>query len=103
MTRTIAAVVVAISIILISAAIPALAQESQPEPTLPDGNNCTNGEIIDGSTAADAKAKFEAAGYSDVVILSKGCDNFWHGTAVKNGVPGNVVLSPDGTVTQEGQ
>ena len=101
MSRTIAAIIVAVSIILISAAIPALAQ-TQPEPILPSGNNCTNGEIIDGSTAADAKAKFEAAGFSDVVIVSKGCDNYWHATAVKNGVPGNVVLSPDGSVMAEG-
>lgn len=100
MTRTIAAILVAISIILISAAIPALAQEAQP--TLPDGNNCTEGEVIDGSTAEEARAKIEAAGYADVVIVSKGCDNFWHATAIKDGMAGNVVLSPDGLVMPDG-
>ncbi|WP_374371378.1 hypothetical protein [Dongia sp.] len=100
MTRTILAILVAVSIIVISAIIPALAQEAQP--ALPSGNNCTEGEMIDASTAEQAKAKIEAAGYSDVVITTKGCDNFWHATAVKDGMPGNVVLSPDGMVLPEG-
>jgi hypothetical protein len=100
MTRTIAAILAAVSIILISAAIPAFAQEAQP--ALPDGNNCTEGEVIDGSTAEEARAKIEAAGYSDVVMVSKGCDNFWHATAIKGGMAGNVVLSPDGMVLPEG-
>lgn len=66
------------------------------------GNNCTNGEIIDGSTAEQALAKFRANGYSDVKILEKGCDNFWHATGVKGGQAGNIVLSPDGMVMPEG-
>jgi hypothetical protein len=66
------------------------------------GNNCTNGEVIDGSTAAQAIAKFQAAGYTNVQILEKGCDNFWHATGVKGGQGGNIVLSPDGTVMPEG-
>jgi hypothetical protein len=66
------------------------------------GNNCTNGEAIDGSTAEQALAKFQAAGYSDVKILEKGCDNFWHATGVKGGQSGNIVLSPDGMVMPEG-
>jgi|JI10StandDraft_1071094.scaffolds.fasta_scaffold129647_3 hypothetical protein len=66
------------------------------------GNNCTNGEIIDGSTAEQAIAKFQAAGYSDVKILEKGCDNFWHATGTKGGQSGNIVLAPDGTIMPEG-
>nr|WP_298681997.1 hypothetical protein [uncultured Dongia sp.] len=66
------------------------------------GNNCTNGEIIDGSTAEQAIAKFQAAGYSNVQIVEKGCDNFWHATGVKGGQGGNIVLSPDGMVMPEG-
>jgi hypothetical protein len=66
------------------------------------GNNCTNGEIIDSSTAEQAMAKFQAAGYSDVQIIEKGCDNFWHATGTKGGQGGNIVLSPDGTVLPEG-
>jgi hypothetical protein len=100
MSRTIAAILIAVSIILISAAIPALAEEAQP--VLPSGNNCAQGEVIDGSTAAEAKAKFEAAGYSEVVILRKGCDNFWHATGARDGMAANIVLSPDGMVMPEG-
>ena len=66
------------------------------------GNNCTNGEIIDGSTAEQAIAKFQAAGYSNVQIVEKGCDNFWHATGIKGGQGGNIVLSPDGAVLPEG-
>ncbi|WP_374384335.1 hypothetical protein [Dongia sp.] len=67
-----------------------------------NGNNCTNGEVIDGSTAEEAIAKFKAAGYSDVQILEKGCDNFWHATGTKGGQGGNIVLSPSGEVMPEG-
>lgn len=66
------------------------------------GNNCTNGEAIDGTTAEQAIAKFQAAGYTNVQILEKGCDNFWHATGVKGGQGGNIVLSPDGMVMPEG-
>ena len=66
------------------------------------GNNCTNGEVIDGSTAEQTLMKFQAAGYSDVKILEKGCDNYWHATGIKGGQAGNIVLSPDGMVMPEG-
>jgi len=66
------------------------------------GNNCTNGEIIDGSTAEQAVTQFQAAGYSDVKILEKGCDNYWHATGTKGGQSGNIVMAPDGTVMPEG-
>lgn len=66
------------------------------------GNNCTHGETIDGSTAEQAITQFQAAGYSDVKILEKGCDNFWHATGTKGGQGGNIVLSPDGQVMPEG-
>ncbi|MGE3906366.1 MAG: hypothetical protein AB7F36_10460 [Reyranellaceae bacterium] len=62
---------------------------------------CTHGERIDGSTAADAQRKIQAAGYTNVTGLTKGCDNFWHGMATQNGQRLGVVLSPSGQVMVE--
>lgn len=103
--RIFIAILLALSIIVLSAMIPAFAQEAlaqETPPSLPSGNNCTEGEVIDSSTPDEARAKIEAAGYREVVIKSKGCDNFWHATAVRDGRPVNVVLSPDGLVLTEG-
>lgn len=63
---------------------------------------CTDGEKIDGSTAGQARKKFEAAGYRQVKELHKGCDNYWHTVAVKDGKPVRAVLSPQGEIVQEG-
>ena len=63
---------------------------------------CSAGDRIDGTTAVYAKGKFEAAGYDQVRDLAKGCDNFWHGRAIKDGVDVNVLLTPEGEVMQEG-
>jgi len=65
------------------------------------GNNCAAGEAIDGSTAEQAKAKLEAAGYANITGLNKGCDNVWHAQATSSGNPVNVMVSPDGAVNQE--
>ncbi len=63
---------------------------------------CHFGEKIDGSTADEARQKLEAAGYTSVSGLSKGCDNVWHGHAMLNGVGTNVMVTPEGRVVQEG-
>jgi hypothetical protein len=86
--------------LLLSIGAPAavLAQSQQAAPQ----GNCLPGDKIDGSTAEQAKAKFEDAGYSQVKIIRKGCDNFWHGSGVYGGVQGFMVLSPDGKVMPEG-
>jgi len=63
---------------------------------------CDPGDRVDGSTADQAKKKMEHAGFSQVQGLKKGCDNFWHGQAMKDGKPANVVLSPQGQVMEEG-
>lgn len=63
---------------------------------------CSAGDQIDGSTASQAKSQIEAAGYEQVRVLKKGCDNYWHGTARKDGAAVNIVLSPQGQVVIEG-
>lgn len=72
-------------------------------PSAPSGPGCLFGEVTDGSTANDARRKIEAAGFTDVHDLKKGCDNFWHGRAVWAGLAVNVVLSPNGNVMLESQ
>jgi hypothetical protein len=63
---------------------------------------CDVGAKIDGSVAADARRKMNVAGYMDVSELKKGCDNYWHGMAVKDGVATHVLLAPQGRVQSEG-
>jgi len=63
---------------------------------------CMPGDRIDGTTANNALRRFTAAGYSAVHDLKKGCDNYWHGIADKNGAQIHVVLAPSGAVMQEG-
>jgi hypothetical protein len=62
---------------------------------------CTHGERIDGSTADTARAQIQRAGFSNVAGLTKGCDNYWHGTATQNGRAVGVVLAPSGQVMIE--
>jgi hypothetical protein len=63
---------------------------------------CDASDRIDGSSAADAQRKMNAAGYQQVSDLKKGCDNYWHGMAIKGGVATHVSLSPQGLVRSEG-
>jgi hypothetical protein len=65
-------------------------------------NNCPPQDKIDSSTVPQAMRKMEAAGYSHVHDLRKGCDNYWHGKAMKNGQAVRIVLSPQGRVMEEG-
>lgn len=62
---------------------------------------CHFGEVIDGTTADDAKRHIEAAGYTNVVGLKKSCDNYWHGQALVNGTLTRVSVTPDGRVRLE--
>lgn len=62
---------------------------------------CEPGEKIDASTADQARKKIEAAGYRKVRQLKKGCDNFWHAMAEKDGAPAAVALTPQGQVYPE--
>jgi hypothetical protein len=63
---------------------------------------CAPGDRIDDTTADWAMEKAAAAGYSGVTMERKGCDNFWHGVASKDGQTGRIVVSPAGEVTPEG-
>jgi hypothetical protein len=49
-----------------------------------------------------AKKRAESAGFSQVRMERKGCDNVWHGTALKDGAPIHVAVLPSGEVTPEG-
>ena len=64
-------------------------------------NNCQFGERLDGSTAADARKRLESAGFTDVRIGKKGCDNVWHATAARNGSFLNLALTPQGQIFHE--
>jgi hypothetical protein len=63
---------------------------------------CDPGDRIDGTTATETRRKIEAAGYSQVRDLMKGCDNYWHASAVKDGIRENVVVTPQGEVWPDG-
>jgi len=91
-------VTLAVAALLLMAAGPGVAQTSSPQMV----NRCDPGDRIDGSTMPQAKRRIEAAGYRDVRGLRKGCDNYWHGIAVKDQTAVNVLLTPDGQVMTEG-
>lgn len=63
---------------------------------------CDPGDRIDGTTAGWAAGKAKEAGYTNVTMERKGCDNFWHGVASKDGQTGRIVVSPAGEVMPEG-
>ena len=70
--------------------------------TGPAWAGCAPTDRIDGTTADMAKQRIEQAGYNHVTDLSKGCDNYWHAIAMKNGASVGVVVSPTGEVMTEG-
>ncbi len=63
---------------------------------------CLPGERIDGTTAEMAKQRAESAGYRNVQMEHKGCDNVWHGFGSRNGASTRVAVSPSGEVMPEG-
>jgi len=65
-------------------------------------SNCDVSDKIDASSAITARTQIENAGFRQLHDLEKGCDNFWHGKAEKDGVAVNVVLTPQGNVMVEG-
>ncbi len=63
---------------------------------------CLPGEVIDGTTAEMATRQAESAGYGNVRMEHKGCDNVWHGFATRGGASTRVAVSPSGEVMPEG-
>lgn len=63
---------------------------------------CEAGDKIDKTTVDDTRKKIETAGYRQVRNMRKGCDNFWHASAAKDGKSVNVVVSPQGDVMTDG-
>lgn len=63
---------------------------------------CWIGDKIDNSSTENARKKMEAENFRQVNDLRKGCDNFWHAKATKDGAVVNIVLSPQGKVMIEG-
>lgn len=63
---------------------------------------CEPGDKIDATTAEQAKKRAEAAGFTAVKMVRKGCDNTWHGTGMKGGAAVNIAVSSSGQVNQEG-
>lgn len=94
-------IIAAAFVSLAAVAILAPAQPASAGTSLPP-IGCEESDKIDASKAADAKRKIEAAGFSKVHGLKKGCDSFWHGKATKEGVDTHVSLSPQGLVRPEG-
>jgi len=72
-------------------------------PGVAHAEGCAPIDKVDGSTADTARKKMEQAGFQRIHDLTKGCDNFWHGKATKDGAAVNIVLSPQGQVKTEGE
>lgn len=63
---------------------------------------CLPDDKVNNTTAQDATKAMENAGYTQVHILAKGCDNAWHASAMLNGKPVFVVWNREGQVVTEG-
>jgi len=62
---------------------------------------CRPADKTAGETRLDAEQRIVSEGYTDVRILLKGCDNVWHATAMADGDPVNVQVTPQGVVLTE--
>jgi hypothetical protein len=63
---------------------------------------CASTDQINATTAEDATRAMQHAGYTQIKILAKGCDNAWHASAMLNGQPVFVVWNREGQVLTEG-
>jgi hypothetical protein len=67
----------------------------------PSHQPCQNDDRAGGATRLEAKERILAEGYSDVSLLTKGCDNVWHALAFAEGDPVEVQVTTEGTVQAE--
>ena len=73
-----------------------------PVPLSAPAEAACEGAKIDRTTVEDARKKAGAAGYQQLRDFRKGCDSFWHIKAMKAGSAVNLVISPSGEVSEEG-
>ena len=62
---------------------------------------CFPNETIDGRTADMATRQAKIAGYGDIQMEHKGCDNVWHGFGMKGGAETPIAVEPSGEVFPE--
>jgi hypothetical protein len=63
---------------------------------------CDPGTHIDGTTADTARKVMMRAGFREVQVEQKGCDNVWHVIASKDGQRGRYAIEPGGKIYPEG-
>ncbi|HEY1504505.1 MAG TPA: hypothetical protein VGF92_09405 [Stellaceae bacterium] len=63
---------------------------------------CDPGTRLDKTTAEEIRGRLVKAGYENPSHLRKGCDNSWHGTAMKGGQQLNIAVTADGHIVEEG-
>ncbi len=63
---------------------------------------CDPGTYIDNTTADTARRIMLRAGFTNVQVEQKGCDNVWHVIASKNGQYGRYAIEPSGRIYPEG-
>ena len=71
-------------------------------PIAPARAECAPGTHIDKTTVEQIRDRLTKAGYKNPLHLRKGCDNTWHGTAMKNGQQINIAVTADGHIVEEG-
>ena len=76
-----------------------------PAPTVavhPAYAACDPGTPLNNTTADWAVRIMRRAGFSDVKVDQKGCDNVWHVFASRDGQRGRYAIEPGGKIYPEG-
>lgn len=64
---------------------------------------CEPGTVIDKTTVEATRDRLLKAGYKNPLHLRKGCDNTWHGEAIKDGAEINVAVLSNGRIVRDGE